>query len=259
MILDGKTLQEKRKKLLKLKVSKLKKKPVLVIIQIGSNKASDLYIKRKIDFGKEVGVGVEYYQLKNNVTFDFLRKIIRDFNNDGEIRGIIIQLPIPNTLDKRRALNLIDPKKDVDGLRKSKYIGATPKAILTILKENKVKIKDSHVVVVGDSELVGKPTAKCMREKGAKVKICNISTKDLKRETLKADILISAVGKPKLIKKDMVKDGVVVIDVGTNFVKGKLKGDVDFDGVSKIASKITPVPGGVGPMTVASLFENLIG
>lgn len=259
MILDGKKLQEKRFEVLKKKVSKLKEKPVLVIIQIGSNKSSDLYIKKKIEFGKKLGVEVEYYQLKPSVTFDFIKKLIGDFNNDDDIKGIIVQLPIPKKFDKRKILNLISPKKDVDGLRSnSKFLGATPRGVMTILQEYKIKFKDKKIVMVGDSELVGKPLSKRLRKDGAKVKVCNIETKDLKKETLKADIIISAVGKPNLIKKDMVVSGQTVVDIGTTFVKGKLKGDVNFEEVSKIVSKITPVPGGVGPMTVISLFENLL-
>lgn len=259
MILDGKKLQEKRFKLLKKKVSKLKEKPVLVIIQIGSNKASDIYIKKKIEFGRKLGVVAEYYQLKPNVTFDFIKKLIGDFNNDDDIKGIIIQLPIPKKFNKRKILNLISPQKDVDGLRNnSKFLGATPRGVMTILKEYKIQFKNKKVVMIGDSELVGKPLTKELRKKGAKVKVCNIETKDLKKETLKADIIISAVGESKLITKNHVCSEQTIIDIGTTFVKGKVKGDVDFEEVFKIVSKITPVPGGVGPMTVISLFENLV-
>lgn len=259
MLLDGKKLQQKRFKILKTKVSKLKEKSVLIIIQIGTNKESEVYVKRKIEFGKKLGVVVEYYQLKPNVDFEFLEKLIGDFNYDDDIKGVMIQLPLPKKFDKNRVLNLIDRNKDVDGLRKnSKFVPATVRGVITLLKEYKINLENKKAVVVGDSDLVGKPVAKTLKEKGAKVKVCNVFTKDLKKETLKADILISAVGKPNLIKKDMVKNDVVVIDIGTTFVNGKLKGDVDFDSISKIAKAITPVPGGVGPMTVLSLFENLV-
>jgi methylenetetrahydrofolate dehydrogenase (NADP+) / methenyltetrahydrofolate cyclohydrolase len=259
MILDGKKTAEKKFQILKKKVSKLKKKPVLVIIQVGNNKESNIYIKKKIEFGKSLGVGVENYQLKSSVSFDFIKKLIGDFNNDTDIKGIIVQLPLPQKLDKQKILDLIDHKKDVDGLTSNtKFLGATPRGIFTLLKEYKILIKNKVAAVIGDSDLVGKPVAKEFARLGAKVVVCNIKTKNIKKETIKADILVSAVGKPNLIKKDMVKKGAVVIDVGTTFVKGKLNGDVDFDVVSKIAKAITPVPGGVGPMTVVSLFENLL-
>jgi len=259
MILDGKKLQEKRFKSLKRKVAKLKQKPVLVIVQIGDNRESNIYINQKIKFGKKLGVDVEYYQLKSSVSLDFIKKLIGDFNFDDEIKGIIIQLPLPKKFNKQKVLDLVDPKKDIDGLNlSSKILGATPRGIFTILKEYKIAIKNKKAVVVGDSDLVGKPVAKELEKKGAEVSVCNIHTKNLKQKTKKADILISAVGKPNLIKKDMVKKGAVVIDVGITKVGDTLKGDVDFGPVNKAVSAITPVPGGVGPMTVVSLFENLV-
>jgi len=259
MILDGKKLQEKRVKALVKKVSKLKEKPVLVIIQIGNNKESNVYIKQKINFGKKVGVGVEHYQLKSSVNFEFIKKLIGDFNNDDEIKGIIVQLPLPKKFNVQKIVNLVDSKKDVDGLTKnSKFVPATARGVLTLLKENKIKIADKKVAVLGRSFLVGTPIANLMREKGAEVTVCHSKTKNTSAITKKADIIISAVGKPGLIKKNFVKEGQVVIDVGISVVDGKLKGDVDFEAVNKVVSAITPVPGGVGPMTVLSLFENLV-
>jgi methylenetetrahydrofolate dehydrogenase (NADP+)/methenyltetrahydrofolate cyclohydrolase len=259
MILDGKKIQKKRARLLKIKISKKKTKPVLVIIQIGSKKESDLYIKRKIEFGKKIGAKVEYYQLKPSVTFNFIKKLIGDFNNDPEVKGIIVQLPLPKGFDKDKILKLIYPKKDVDGLNpSSKRYGATPRGISTLLQEYKVRVKGNRVVVIGDSDLVGKPVARLLKEKGAKVTVCNEWTKNTKEKVKQADIVISAVGKPELIKKSWVKDGQVLIDVGTTFVRGKLKGDIYFEAKNNAKLKVSPVPGGVGPMTVLSLFENLL-
>ena len=259
MILDGKKLQEKRFKTLKTKVSKLKHKPVLVIVQIGNNKESNIYINQKIKFGKKLGVGVEHYQLKSNVPINFIKKLIGDFNNDPEINGIIVQLPLPKKFDVHEVVSLVDRKKDVDGLVPgSKFIPATAKGVLTLLKENKIKVAGKKVVVLGRSFLVGAPIAGLMKNKKADVTVCHSKTKNISSITKKADIIISAVGKPSLIKKNFVKKGQVVVDVGTTSVKGKLKGDVAFDSVSKIVKAISPVPGGVGPMTVLSLFENVV-
>jgi methylenetetrahydrofolate dehydrogenase (NADP+)/methenyltetrahydrofolate cyclohydrolase len=269
MILDGKKIQEKRIEVLKNKISKLEQKPALVIIQIGENKESDLYIKKKIEFGKKIGVTVESYQLEENVKFEFIEKLIGDFNNDSEIGGIIVQLPLPKKFDpeksgdhgasKRKILNLIDPEKDIDGLRSdSKFLPATTKGIITLLEEYEVSIKNKKVVVIGDSDLVGKPTVKAFDDLGADVEVCNEFTENIQEKTKKAEIIISATGQPGLVTKDFVSKGQTIVDVGTTFVDGKLKGDVDFEEVSKIVENITPVPGGVGPMTVLSLFENLV-
>jgi methylenetetrahydrofolate dehydrogenase (NADP+)/methenyltetrahydrofolate cyclohydrolase len=259
MILDGKKLQKKRLKNLKQKVSKMKLKPVLVIIQVGNNKESTIYINQKIKFGKKLGVGVEHYQLKRNVTFAFLKKLIGDFNNDAEISGIIVQLPLPSKLDPKKVVNLVDPKKDVDGLAKNtKFIPATARGVLTLLQENKVKIKGKKVTVLGRSFLVGGPIAKLMKAKGGEVTVCHSKTKNNKDKSQKADILISATGRPGLVKKSWTNEDQVIIDVGITKTKNGLKGDVDFEAVNKAVSVISPVPGGVGPMTVLSLFENLI-
>lgn len=258
MILDGRVLQEKRIKKLKDKVSKMKKKPVLVIIQIGNKKESNIYIKQKINFGKKLGVGVEHYQLNSSVSFAFLKKLIGDFNEDGEIKGIIIQLPLPKKFNVHKVLNLVDPQKDVDGLTEnSKFTPATARGVLTLLLENKIKIAGKKIAVFGRSFLVGTPIAKLMREQKGDVMVCHSKTKNSASIAKKADIIISAVGKPNLINKSFVKKGQVIVDVGITVVDGKLKGDVDFEHVNKVVSAISPVPGGVGPMTVLSLFENL--
>ena len=259
MILDGKKLQGERLKILKKKVSRLKNKPVLVIIQIENNKESTIYINQKIKFGKKIGVGVEHYQLKPNVSFKFLEKLIGDFNNDPEVTGIIVQLPVPKKFDPLKIVNLVDPKKDVDGLVKNtRFVPATARGVFTLLKENKISLKGKKVTVLGRSFLVGGPIAKIMRKKGAKVTICHSKTKNNCLKARSADITISAVGKPGFINKRYVKKGQVIIDVGITKVGKDIKGDANFESINKVVSAITPVPGGVGPMTVLSLFENLV-
>jgi methylenetetrahydrofolate dehydrogenase (NADP+)/methenyltetrahydrofolate cyclohydrolase len=268
MILDGRLLQEKRIKSLKNKVSKLKERPVLVIIQIGENKESEIYIKQKIKFGEKIGVGVEHYQLKSNVTKDFVKKLIGDFNEDEEIKGIIVQLPIPKNLDANEIIDFIDPAKDVDGLtsvnikklvsNKKGIVPATARGVLTLLKENKISVEGKNVVVIGRSLLVGRSIANLLLNNSASVTVCHTKTKNLKEVTKQADIIISGAGSPKFLKKEFFQKGQVVVDVGITFAEGKIQGDVDFEAVSKIVSAISPVPGGAGPMTVLSLFENLV-
>jgi methylenetetrahydrofolate dehydrogenase (NADP+)/methenyltetrahydrofolate cyclohydrolase len=259
MILDGKKLQKKRFRELKKKVAQKKHKPVLVIIQVGNKKESSIYIRQKIKFGKKLGVGVEHYQLKRTVEFDFLKKLIGDFNDDPEVSGIIVQLPLPKKFDSKKVVNLVDPKKDVDGLVKnSKFIPATARGVLTLLKENNIKLKNKKVTVLGRSFLVGGPIAKLMKSKGAQVTVCHSKTKNNREKSQKADILITATGKPKLVKKNWTNSSQVIVDVGITKTKNGLSGDVDFEAVNKDVKAISPVPGGVGPMTVLSLFENLV-
>lgn len=270
MIISGKEIQAKYIKTLQKKVSKMEHKPVLVIIQIGENKASTVYINQKIKFGKLLGVPVEFYQLESNVTLEFVQKLIGDFNHDDDITGIIVQLPLPKKLQKFQfeIIDSIDPQKDVDGLTSTNLkklmsnekgiIPATAKGIVTMLTESDIEIASAHVVIVGRSILVGRSLAQLLLNKDATVTICHSKTKNLASITKTANIIISATGCPKLIRKEHVSKGQTIIDVGINSVDGKIEGDVDFEVVSKIVKHITPVPGGVGPMTVLSLFENLI-
>lgn len=270
MIISGKEIQQKRLNPLLKKVAKLEHKPVLVILQIGDNKESQVYINQKIAFGKKIGIPVEFYQLESTVTLEFIQKLISDFNNDDDIGGIIVQLPLPKKLQKFQfeILDSIDPLKDVDGLTSTNIkkllsnekgiVPATAKGVLTMLEESKIEVSGKNIVIVGRSLLVGRSLAQLLLNKDATVTICHSKTKDLTSITKKADIIISATGSPKLITKSHVSKGQTVIDVGTTSVDGLLKGDVDFEKVSKIVAHISPVPGGVGPMTVLSLFENLI-
>lgn len=271
MIISGKEIQATYIKKLQKKVLKMEHKPVLVIIQIGENKASTVYINQKIKFGKLLGVPVEFYQLESNVTLEFVQKLINDFNHDDDIAGIIVQLPLPKKLQKFQfeIIDSIDSQKDVDGLTSTNLkklmsnekgiVPATAKGIATMLAESTIEVAGKHVVIVGRSILVGRSLAQLLLNKDATVTICHSKTKNLASITKTADIIISATGCPKLITKEHVSKGQTIIDVGITSTGELLEGDVDFEAVSKIVKNISPVPGGVGPMTVLSLFENLIG
>ncbi len=271
MIISGKEIQQKRLNALKRKVNKMEHKPVLVIIQVGENKESNIYINQKIKFGKLIGLSVEFYQLELTVTLDFIQKLISDFNHDDDIQGIIVQLPLPKNLQKFQfeIIDSIAPEKDVDGLTSTNLkrllsdekgiVPATAKGILTMLQESKIEVAGKNVVIVGRSILVGRSLSQLLLNQDATVTVCHSKTKDLASITKRADILISATGIPLLITKEHVSKDQVVIDVGTTLTNNVLVGDVDFDTVSKKVAYITPVPGGVGPMTVLSLFENLVG
>lgn len=271
MIISGTQIREKRTNALKRKIAKLEHKPVLVIIQIGENKESQAYVNQKIKFGKLIGVAVEFYQLESTVTLDFVQKLISDFNHDDDIQGIIVQLPLPKNLQKFQfeIIDSIVPSKDVDGLTSSNLkrlisnesgmLPATAKGILTMFKESKIEIAGKNIVIVGRSVLVGRSLSQLLLNHDATVTICHSKTKDLASITKRADIIIVAVGSPKLITAKHVSVGQVVIDVGITSTGELLDGDVDFGPVSKRVAYITPVPGGVGPMTVLSLFENLVG
>ena len=270
MILSGKEIQQNQIKTLSKKVSRLEHKPVLVIIQIGENKASEVFVKQKIKFGKLIGLPVEFYQLESDVSFEFLKKLIGDFNHDDDIGGIIIQLPLPKKLQKFQfeIIELISPKKDVDGLTSANLkrlmsnergiVPATARGIETLLNYYKIKISGKHIVIVGRSVLVGRTLAQLLVNKDATITICHSKTQNLSSITKTADIIISATGIPKLITSKHVSKDQVIIDVGISKVSNQICGDVDFKTVSKIVRDISPVPGGVGPMTVLSLFQNLL-
>lgn len=268
-ILDGKVVQEKIAKDLMAKISGLDPKPKLVIIQIGNVPESTVYIGRKIKFGEKIGALVEHVKFPNDVTQKDVVKKIEDLNHDDFVHGIIVQLPIPSTLFKNQIIEAISPLKDVDGLTSTNikmlweedtlgHVPATTKGMLTLLSFYKIAVNGKKVVVIGRSSLVGKPTAIYFLNNNATVSVCHSKTTNLVAETKSADIIISAVGKPGLITKDHVKKGQVIIDVGTTVEDGKLKGDVDYENVKDIVSAISPVPGGIGPLTVASLFQNLL-
>ena len=288
-ILDGRIVRDKIAQRLTSEIAKLKSRPKLVILQVGDLPESNTYIRQKILFGQKIGAIVDHQKLPENISQKNLQTTISKLNTDPNVTGIIVQMPIPAHLDKDTIIDSINPQKDVDGLTSVNlkhlwendnegYTPATTKGILTLLAYYKIPISRQKVVVVGRSFLVGKPTALTFLNRDATVTICHKETRNLKLETRNADILVVAAGKPNLITKDHVRRGQVVVDVGINVINDrqttnakrltqkpetepvdrKIVGDVDFDAVSKIVSAITPVPGGIGPMTVASLFENLL-
>jgi methylenetetrahydrofolate dehydrogenase (NADP+)/methenyltetrahydrofolate cyclohydrolase len=268
-LLDGKALSEELIDSVKEKALKLK--PVLAVIMVGDNPASLAYVRNKKKACERAGIKYIQYDFPATVTQKQLLKKIEDVNKDPTINGLIVQLPLPDHIYVPEIIRVVDPKKDVDGFH-AYNIGkmflspefedlppATPLGIVKLLDHYDIPIRGREVVVVGHSNIVGKPISMMMLNRNATVTTCHIYTKDLSAHTKRADILIVAVGKEKLITADMVKKGVVVVDVGMNRRKdGTLCGDVDFEPVSKKASFITPVPGGVGPMTVAALILNTV-
>ena len=266
-IIDGKKISLKIKDELKMEVEKFKVKPKLVVISVGDNPASKVYVGQKEKAADYIGIDYlhEHY---DTISDDELVKEIEKLNKDKSVDGIIVQLPLPDGMDEKRIVNTISCDKDVDGLtylnagllinNKETLASCTPKGIMKLLEHEKVKIEGANAVVVGRSILVGKPIANLLLNANATVTVCHSKTKDLAKITKKADILIAAIGKKHFITRDMVRRGSVIIDVGINRVDGKLYGDVDYDNVFDKVSKITPVPGGVGPMTVVMLMENVI-
>src|SRR3989344_4601807 len=267
-ILDGRKIAEKIKRRLKTQVKKMKQMPGLAVVYAGSDPASLSYIMAKEKAAKEIGVDFLFYKFPAQVSEKKVVNLISGLNQNEKVSGIIVQLPLPAHLPKKDILNAIALEKDVDvlsdGSRKKfekgepAFIPPPAGAVLEFLKTAKRPLEKSTVVVVGRGMLVGEPVAMLLKQRAKKLIICDRKTKDLSHETKKADILISAVGQPNLIKKEMVKKGAVVIDAGTAKYKGKIVGDVDFADVSLKISYITPVPGGVGPVTVAMLLANVV-
>lgn len=264
MILDGKKirneiLDELRDKIKDLHLS-------LAVIQVGNDEASNVYIKQKRKVCENLNINFNHLKLDNNITEEEVLTIIRKLNNDNTT-GILLQLPIPKHLDEVKLQNEIDYKKDVDGLnyinvnklinKEECLLPCTAKGIITLLKKYQIKIESQNVVVVGRSNLVGKPVSNLFLNENATVTICHSKTKDLSKITKEADILVVATGIKNLITKDVVKENSIIIDVGINKINNKLYGDVDYENVKELVSYITPVPGGIGPMTICSLAENL--
>ncbi len=252
-IIDGRKIAEDIKNNLKNKVKGL----TLAVILVGKDPSSLIYIKQKEKLCQELKVNFKIYTLQEDTIEEKLIELLKTLNEDKKINGILIQLPLPKHINRDNILKEISPKKDADGFN-SDLMPCTPKAILKILENENISLKDKKIVVVGQGFTVGQPLTKILKNKGYSVITCNSKTPNLKEVTKQADILITAVGKPQLITKDMVKKGVVVIDAGTSRINNKVVGDVDFESVKEIASKITPVPGGVGPVTVAMVLENLL-
>ena len=268
-ILDGRKLRDELAPRLIKRISELKTKPKLVIIQIGSLEESNTYIKTKIAFADKIGVDVVHKKYAENVREAEVVSDISKYNGDPSVHGIMVQLPISAKLNTSQIVEAIDEKKDVDGLtaKNTKLIfdnaeafmpGAT-KAIFTLLEYYKIDVAGKKVVIVGESALVGRPTALAFLNRRATVTVCHTHTKNLEEETKRADILVVAVGKPLLITEKHVSKNQVVLDVGITVMEnGKVAGDVDYEKVKNIVKAITPVPGGIGPMTIYSLFENLV-
>ena len=267
-IIDGKGIAQEIRAELARKVAELTaqgKTPGLHVILVGDNPASKVYVRNKQRACEEVGISSTVHRLAEETTQVELLGLIEDLNNDEKVHGILVQLPLPGHLDEEAVINAISPAKDVDGFHPlnvgKMYIGTggvvpcTPAGVLELVKRTGVPIAGKHVVVIGRSNIVGKPAAFLFLKENATVTICHSRTADVAAEARRADILIAAVGRPQLVKKDWVKPGAVVIDVGINRVDGKLVGDVDFEEVKEVAGAITPVPGGVGPMTIAMLLK----
>ena len=265
-LLNGKELREKKIEELKSKIEKLNELIGLAVIQVGNDEASNVYIKQKEKLAGRLGYYFIHKKFNESITNEELIDEINKLNNNDQIDGIIVQMQLPKHIDSVKAVNEINEYKDVDGLGfinagklmhgEQALVSCTPKGIIDLIDNNGIKIEGQHVVIVGRSILVGKPLACLFTNRNATVTLCHSKTIDLTKYTKEADILVVAVGKKHFITEDMVKDGAVVIDVGINREGKKLYGDVDFDNVSKKASYITPVPGGVGPMTVYELMDN---
>ena len=271
-IIDGKLLASKIMKKLKEEVNSLKQEeicPKLAVIMVGNDKASEVYVRNKSKACNEVGIEFEEFILKEDITMQQLLAIIEKLNNRKDIHGILLQSPIPKHLDIRKAFNTINCQKDVDGFNpinigklmigEDTFISCTPYGVIKMLEDNNIKLEGKNAVVIGRSNIVGKPLAQCLLNKDATVTVCHSKTQNLEEITRQADILLVAIGKPEFVTAKMVKEGATVIDIGINRnEEGKLVGDVKFDEVSQKVQYISPVPGGVGPMTIAMLLNNVI-
>ena len=268
MIMSGKEVSSKIKEDIKKEVESLEDKLTLCVVQIGNDEASNVYVRQKEKMSNELGIGFLHAKYDDTLLEEEIENEVSKLNNDPNITGIIIQLPIPNKYNTNKLINLISSNKDVDGLtddnkvklynNEDAIIPCTPLGVMELLNYYNIDVKGKNVVIIGRSLLVSKPLFNLLLNKDATVTMCHSKTIDLAAITKNADILISATGKPHLVTEDMVKEGAVVIDVGINRVDGKLCGDVDFENVSKKTSYITPVPGGVGPMTVTMLMKNTV-
>ena len=271
-IIDGKELAKKIRENLRVECEELKEKgikPKLAVIMVGNNPASKVYVRNKSKACEDVGIEYEEYLLEENTTQEELNSLIRNLNDNQNIHGILLQSPIPRNLDINEAFKEISYKKDVDGftpisvgklvIGEDTFVSCTPYGVMKMFEKYKIDLIGKDVVILGRSNIVGKPLIQCCLNKNATVTVCHSKTKNIEEHTKRADVLIVAIGKSKFVTEDMVKDGAVVIDVGINRDEnGKLTGDVDFENVEKKASFITPVPGGVGPMTIAMLMNNVI-
>src|SRR5690554_1831964 len=268
-IIDGKAIAAEIRSELAKQVAELAaqgKTPGLDVILVGEDPASKVYVRNKETTSKEIGIHSTLHRLPEETTREELLGLIEKLNNDPTVHGILVQLPLPGHLDEEEVINTISPEKDVDGFHPinagklligddDAFVACTPAGVLELVKRTGVPIQGKNVVVVGRSNIVGKPAAVLFLREHATVTVCHSRTQDLPAECRRADILIAAVGRPEMIKKEWIKPGAIVIDVGINRVDGKLVGDVDYENVKEVAGYITPVPGGVGPMTIAMLLR----
>ena len=270
-LIDGKVLSAAVKEKLRLQTEELKAAgvvPGLVVILVGEDPGSQIYVRNKEKACHEIGIASSVLRLPEATTQQELEELIRRFNEDENIDGILVQVPLPRHMNEAAALSLIKPEKDVDGFHvvnmgrlfggMDTIVACTPKGVMEMIKSTGVSLAGKEAVVVGRSNNVGKPIAMLLMQENATVTMCHSRTRDLPAHTKRADILVAAVGRPKFITGDMVKPGALVIDVGINRVDGKVVGDVDFEAASQVAGYISPVPGGVGLMTVAMLMANTL-
>ncbi|NMB43503.1 MAG: bifunctional methylenetetrahydrofolate dehydrogenase/methenyltetrahydrofolate cyclohydrolase FolD [Clostridiales bacterium] len=271
-LIDGKKVAQEIKDELKEKVANLKsqgREITLVVVLVGSDPASQVYVRNKQKACEYVGINSKTYRLADTTTQDELLKLIDELNNDNKVNGILVQLPLPKHIDEDLIIKTISPLKDVDGFHpenvgklsigQSGFVSCTPAGVIELLKRYKIEIEGKHCVVIGRSNIVGKPMSMLLLRENATVTICHSRTKDLKSITKQADILVASIGKPRFVNKDFIKENAVVIDVGINRDENnKLCGDVDFEDVKDHVKAITPVPGGVGPMTIAMLLRNCL-
>jgi methylenetetrahydrofolate dehydrogenase (NADP+)/methenyltetrahydrofolate cyclohydrolase len=271
-VIDGKRIAAEFRQEQALRVARLLDRaivPRLEVIIVGDDAGSQVYVRNKARACEAIGIRSQVHELPASTTQEGLVTLVRRLNDDRGVHGILVQLPLPKPIDPRAVIEAISPYKDVDGFHyenvgalvvgEPAFYPCTPAGVIKLLEHEGVAIEGTHAVVVGRSNIVGKPMALMLMRRGATVTMCHSKTRDLGAMTRQADILVVAVGRAKLIRAGMVKPGAVVIDVGVNrLADGRLSGDVDFDGVSQVASRITPVPGGVGPMTIAMLLANTV-
>ncbi|MCQ2880966.1 bifunctional methylenetetrahydrofolate dehydrogenase/methenyltetrahydrofolate cyclohydrolase FolD [Helicobacter pylori] len=273
VLLDGQALACNIEKDLKNKIqiisTQTHKRPKLAVILVGKDPASITYVNMKIKACQRVGMDFDLKTLQEDITEAELLSLIKDYNTDQNISGVLVQLPLPRHIDTKMILEAIDPNKDVDGFhplnigklctQKESFLPATPMGVMRLLKHYHIEIKGKDVAIIGASNIIGKPLSMLMLNAGASVSVCHILTKDISFYTQNADIVCVGVGKPDLIKASMLKKGAVVVDIGINHLNdGRIVGDVDFNNAQKVAGFITPVPKGVGPMTIVSLLENTL-
>ena len=271
-LIDGKAVSAEIRKELEVEVKKLKEEkgitPGLAVVLVGEDPASKTYVASKEKACEKIGIYSEGHKLSADTSEEDLLKLIDELNNKDEIDGILVQLPLPSHIDEKKVLDKISPEKDVDGFHpinvgklsigEEAFIPCTPHGVIKLMEHENIEMAGKKAVIIGRSNIVGKPAAMLLLQKNATVTICHSRTKDLAKVASEADILVAAIGKPNFVTADMVKEGATVIDVGINRVDGKLVGDVDFEAVKEKAGYITPVPGGVGPMTITMLLFNTV-